>query len=390
MPSISLSQPSGKYQLDSDYYTASFESGSAKHCGALDFIVKQGENANKVASPSDLRRRPFTLVFEENTDYHFTPQHTFSIEEDGILRCVLASLGGAFAGVNNQRTTYASFTCDEQIVAYPDRFIIRYVWRNTSSTPVIVWSNTHQWWYTNGFYTQAAMVKDTSRRAAYDGGTFDCAIELWKWNTFGPFHSVTDTADFGRISHWYRSTFNPAPDAADGSFPQILAVYVQPPGSSTGNTDILGKIEDYHKPDQPAMAVGTRTADSAGDYDADGFNESDAAYHFTASLNRAAFTLDVERRSSPAISFYYPVFVLHGYTAPTAPVLRTNGAFLDGEHGVTHAGATYQGGSYLAAVLSGNRAAVWFNGIVAADSSFEIAPCFGTRKLVHIGSNLRA
>jgi len=387
MPSLSLTQPSGKFLLDSPFFTLGLASAAASHCGALDFIVKQGENANKITDPNDARRRPFTLLFEESPDYAFTPQHTFSVTEDHPARCILTSLAGAFAGVNNQRTTFATFTCDEQLAAWPDRFIIRYVWRNTSSTPAVVWSNLHCWWYTNGFYSQAAMVKQSARRAAWDGSTFDCGICLWKWNDFAFFHSVTDNADYGRITHWYRSGLNPAPTSANGDFAQVLAIFVQPPGSSTDNTDVIAKIDDYHKPDVPAVSVGQRKTDTPGDYDADGFNESDGAYQFTCDLNRAFFSLDVERRSTPAISFYYPAFVLHGYTAATAPVMRLNGSLLDGEAGAPHPAANYQGGSYNSAVITGSRALVWTNSIITADAAVELAPSFGTRKLIRVGSS---
>ncbi|HUW30986.1 MAG TPA: hypothetical protein VM223_05185 [Planctomycetota bacterium] len=391
MPSLSLTQPPGKFLLSSDFYTLGLASAAAGHCGALDFIVKQGENANKVIDPDDARRRPFTLLFEESPDYAFTPQHTFSVAEDGPARCILASFGGAFAGVNNQRDTFATFTCDEQLVAWPDRFLIRYVWRNTSATPAVVWSNLHCWWYTNGFYSQATMVKQSARRAAYDGGTFDCGVCVWKWNDFAFFHTVTDNAEYGRITHWYRSALNPAPTSADGDFPQILAIFVQPPGSSTGDTDVLAKIDDYHKPDAPEVTVGARKTDTPGDDDADGFNESNGAYQFSCDLNRASFSLDVERRSTPAISFYYPAFILHGYTAPAAPLLRLNGSLLDGETGTPHPGPSHQGASYNSAVLSGNRALVWTNSVITADSTFDIAPSFGTRKLIRVGcSNIRA
>jgi len=390
MPSLSLTTPPDRFLLSSDFYDFSLASPPASHCGALDFIVKQGENANKVTDPDDARRRPFTLLFEESPDYAFTPQHAFSVVEDGPARCILASLAGAFAGVNNERTTFAAFTCDEQVVAWPDRFIIRYVWRNTSLTPVVVWSNLHCWWYTNGFYSQAGMTKQTARRSAWDSAFFDCGICLWKWNDFAFFHNVVDTAEYGRITHWYRSPLNPAPTSADGDFPQILAIFVQPPGSSTGDADILGKIDDYHKPDAPACSVGQPKTDSPGDDDADGFNESDAAYHFTCDLNRAFFTLDVERGSTPAIPFYYPAFAIHGYTASAAPVLRLNGSLLDGETGAPHPGPAHQGASYNSAVLSENRAIVWTNSILSADASVEIAPSFGTRKLIRIGSAIRA
>jgi len=383
---VELTEPAGKFQVESEFYRVCFERGAGVHCGAMDFVVKQGENANKVTDGSNRLQRPFTLMFEEATAYYFSPKQELGAVESSGLRCVLGSSGGAFAGVNNSRSTFNSFSADVRVAAYRDRFLMRYVWRNGSPTPVVVYSNMHMWWYSNGFYQRSTVLKDSTRRAAYDGGTCDWAMCVWLWNEFAEPHGVVDDVNAGRLAHWLRDGDLPAVGSGDGDFAQVIAVFVQPPGSSTELTDLRGKIDDYHFPDVPAMEAGERMTGSAGDDDGDGFNESEGAYHFACVGSRVKFGLDVERGGATARAFYYPVFVLHGYEGAGAPVLRLNGVLLDGESGGRHGGGSHEGASYASVVLPGNVGLVWCGLVLSEDCVVEAAECFGSRRLVGVGA----
>jgi len=136
------------------------------------------------------------------------------------------------------------------------------------------------------------------------------------------------------------------------------------------------------------VSRGSLNTGSHGDFDADGFNEGEAAYHFNCDSNNTEFTMDTNRGGT-SLAFYYPVFVLHDYYKDTAPVLRLDGSFLDGENGRPHEEAQHLGNSYSSAVLGGGLALVWCNAIFSADTHVQIAGEFRRRKLLHTGANLR-
>jgi len=384
MSAVTVGEVSGVVGVESDFYRVGFEGGEAAHCGAVEFLVKGGENANKVTTPSDKRKRPFGMVLEEVFDYYYTPQHSYSVVEAGGVRGVVRSLDGAFAGVGHSRTTFSILRADEQVVGYPDRFLVRYAWRNEGDVSAAVFSNAHEWWYTNGFYSQASMVKRADLLGAYDGGTFDCGFRLRRWNSQGAPYGVSDDSSSGRLAHWWKA-FGVSVPAHSSDQVQVLCVFVQPPGSSVGSVDVLGRMEDYGTPDMPAVGVGALRLDSPGDDDGDGFNEGDGAYHFNCSNSRVAFSLDVERGGAEAVPFYYPAFVLHGYDEPTAPVLRLNGELLGGERGARHEGDEYEGTGYSSKVLSDGCAVLWLNGVLDEDAVVEVARGFAKRRLVRVG-----
>ncbi|PIY96729.1 MAG: hypothetical protein COY66_03235 [Candidatus Kerfeldbacteria bacterium CG_4_10_14_0_8_um_filter_42_10] len=190
---------------------------------------------------------------------------------------------------------------------------------NSDDTPT---PGTDNWW---GMIGSAGGIKATflSHYLGQTGG--------WVYDTYG----TADDATYGK-SNWYSDTDGPLLE--DGSSITVnLAYQVRPDNDLLGNeTQIDAWRDDLANPDTPTMANGSFTE----------FNKDEGGLEFAAASNRVKFTYT----NATTYTKKEPAFAITGYTASTAPVLKVNNAFLDGEDGVAHSTNTHISTSYTSYV----------------------------------------
>ncbi len=142
--------------------------------------------------------------------------------------------------------------------------------------------------------------------------------------------------------NYYRDADGPT--QADGATITLNWVQQINPDNDVSTNEAAIDIysNDISHPDTPTVSTGSFTNFSP-----------EGGLKFAASGNRAIFTYT----NADSYTKKKPSFVLTGYTASTAPVLKVNGSFLDSEDGSAHSTDTYLGTAYNSYVDDANNIA---------------------------------
>ncbi len=159
--------------------------------------------------------------------------------------------------------------------------------------------------------------------------------------------------------NYYRDADGPS-QSNGATVTTTWAFQLNPDNDANGSEGQLDAYsDDLTHFDSPTASVGTYL----------GVATTSGAMLFAASGNEAKFTYT----NAVAFPKKRPIFVLTGYTATTAPVLKVAGSFLDGEDGSAHSTSTHVSSTYTSHVSTTLQTAyVQYLGDISSNSEVQI------------------
>ena len=195
-----------------------------------------------------------------------------------------------------------------------------FVYDNTDATPT---PGTDRW------FAQVGTSGGTPAIKAVAAQHFVTSSASFVYDTYG---SQTGTPRW----NYYRDADGPS-QANGATVTTTWALQLNPDNDTNGTEGQLDAYsDDLTHFDSPTASVGTYL----------GLATTSGAMLFAASGNEAKFTYT----NAATFPKKKPIFMLTGYTADTAPVLKLNGSFLDGEDGSAHSTSTHVSSTYTSYV----------------------------------------
>jgi len=223
-----------------------------------------------------------------------------------------------FNFTNNSGSEIDWTSMDQAVsVDYADGNSFDYLYDNSDTTPT---PGTDNWWGLIGNGTSGVKSVAIGHYIGQSGG--------WVYDTYG------QNYDSVGKRNWYTDADGPILTNSSSISTDICYQIGQ-------DNDLLGteaQIDVYRNdianPDTPIMTSGIFTE----------FDKQEGGLKFSTDNNYVKFTYT----NAESYTKKKPTYIITGYTANTAPILKVNGNYLDSETGTAHLTDTYIGQTYTA------------------------------------------